>query len=134
MQSTKPEQVCRHQQNGKTVFELMNKMQMHISFDSQHWKKKNKKGSLCELAMCKVLWKVHSCWMDQIISKDELLSQLITYINQLQIYAFLLYHRCCSFILTKHRLLLGLWADLAIYLFCSSNGRVEVLIWFACIG
>lgn len=132
MQSTKPEQVCRHQQNGKTVFELMNKMHMHISFDSQHWKKKNKKGSLCELAMGKVLWKVHSCWMDQIISKDECLSQLITWTKCR--YAFLLYHRYCSFMLIKHRLLLGLWADLAVYLFCSSNGRVEVLVWFACTG
>lgn len=82
MQSTRPEQVCWLQQNRNTGFKVRNKMQMYTSFNSQHWKRK-KRGSLCEMAMCKVLWKVHSCWMNQIISKAELLSQLITYMNQM---------------------------------------------------
>lgn len=100
--SPKPDQVHRHLQNGKTGLNSSWARCKYIHFFNSQ--KSKKKDSLCHLAMCKILWKAHSCWMDQIISKTEHLPQWIIYIWTKWRHTVLLY-RCCSFTVTGYSVL-----------------------------
>lgn len=102
--NTKSDRVHKAPSEWKDWFELMSKMQIYTFFNSQRSKKKD---SVCDLAMCKLLWK-SAFLLNGSNHQQDWTSPTMNYIymKKMERYTVSLYG-CCRFTFTGYRVLLG---------------------------